>query len=123
MSPPQTALLPLCSLLRGSPSCLCEAEDEEGAFKRAQKDLDESMSTCFEAMSVGDAEPGSASASASVATVRSADVGVGTGKGAGDSAAASAPVYKKKSAELRKQGDSVPEDGGKDSRKINRTDG
>jgi hypothetical protein len=50
------------------------------------------MSTRFDGMSVGDANPDSASASASVATVRSADVGVGTGKGAGDSAAASAPV-------------------------------
>ena len=139
----ESALLPLCTLLSGSPSCLREAEDEEGAFKRAQTDFDESMSTRFEGMSVGDANPDSASASESVATVRSADVGVGTGKGAGDSAAASAPVatvrstgagvvgkkpvssprsrspvYKKKSAELRKQGDGVPEDGGKDSKKV-----
>jgi hypothetical protein len=58
----------------------------------------ESMSTRFEGMSVGDANPDSASASASVATVRSADVGVGTGKGAGDSAAASAPVATVRSA-------------------------
>jgi hypothetical protein len=58
----------------------------------------ESISTRFEGMSVGDANPDSASASASVATVRSADVGVGTGKGAGDSAAASAPVATVRSA-------------------------
>jgi hypothetical protein len=56
------------------------------------------MRTCFEGMSVGDANPDSVSASASVATVRSADFGVGTGKGAGDSAAASAPVGTVRSA-------------------------
>jgi hypothetical protein len=78
------------------------------------------LPTRFEGRSVGDAKPDSASASASVATVRSADVGVCTGKGAGDSAAASAPVYKKKSAELRKRGECVPEDGGKDSKKVYR---
>jgi hypothetical protein len=119
MSPLQTALLPLCILFRGSPSCLREAEDDEGSFKRAKKDFDESISTPFEGISVDD-DPDSASASASVATVRSADVGVGTGKGAGVSAAASAPVYKKKSAELMKQVDGVPEDGEKDSKKVYR---
>jgi hypothetical protein len=58
MSPLQTALLPLCILFRGSPSCLREAEDDEGSFKRAKKDFDESISTPFEGISIDDGPEG-----------------------------------------------------------------